>query len=108
MATSIGSLDIDPEHDPDAGTYRVQFDSSEYKASTVVVLALAAVTDTDTEILTRPVLNACLDPDSLDGLFAPQAGGTRRSGGRVTFPIAGYDVTVHSDGWVVLDPGAND
>lgn len=95
-------LDIRPEYDAESGTYRVRFDSDEYELSTVVVLAVAAVSGSDP--LTLPALNDCLDPTCLDGLFAPKENGTPRTGGRVTFTYIGYELTVDSSGEVVLDP----
>lgn len=95
-------LDIRPEYDSGTETYRVQFDTIEYDLSTVIVLAVGAVSDRDP--LALPALNDCLDPGCLDGLFAPKENGTPRTGGRVGFPFAGYDVTVYSEGMIVLDP----
>lgn len=95
-------LDISPEYDADSGTYVVRFDSDEYELSTMVVLAVAAVSGRDP--LTLPALNDCLDPTCLDGLFAPKENGTPRTGGCVTFEYIGYEVTADSRGEVVLDP----
>lgn len=104
MSDSVdtSSLDLDLEYDSDTGTYRVHFDSTGYKPSTSVVLAVAAVTETDP--LELASLNDCLDPECLDGLFAPKHDGTARTGGHLTVTFADHDVTVHSDGTVVLDP----
>lgn len=91
-----------PEYDPDTGTYRVHFDSAESTPSTAVVLAVAAVTDTDP--LDVETLNDRVDPGCLDGLFAPKQDGTPRAAGQVTFPFADHEVTVHSDGTILLVP----
>lgn len=90
------------EYDPDTETYRGHFDPTERKPSTVVVLAVATVTETDP--LDVEPLNDCLDPDRFDGLFAPTHDGTPRTGGQVTFSYAGYEVTVDSAGEVILAP----
>lgn len=91
-----------PEYDPETETYRVDFDETEWKPSTVVVLAIAAVTDSDAREV--ETLNDRIDPDCLDGIFAPRKDGTPRGEGRLTFPFAEHEVTVHGDGVVVLDP----
>lgn len=91
-----------PEYDPDTGTYEVHFDPTEYAPSTAVVLAVAAVTETDP--LELEMLNDCVDPECLDGLFGPKQDGTPRTGGHVTFSFADHEVTVHSDGTVRLAP----
>lgn len=102
MSNSSDLPAISPEYDAETGTYRIDFDPTERTPSTVVVLAVAAVTETDPVDLA--VLNDSIDPDCLNGLFAPKRDGTSRRGGHVTFPFADHDVTVHSDGPVVLDP----
>jgi len=102
MPNSIDMYSLDLEHDSDTGTYRFQFDPTECEPSTAVVLAVAAVTETDP--MDMASLNDCLDPGCLDRLFAPKQDGTARTGGQVTVAFAGHDVTVHSDGTVVLDP----
>lgn len=95
-------FDISPEFDPDTGSYRVTFDSEEYRFSTAVVFAVGAVSDSDP--LSLPALNDRVDPECLDGVFGPKEDGTPRTGGRVVFPFVGYEVTVDSDGVVVVDP----
>lgn len=91
-----------PEYDSDTGTYRVDFDPTERRPSTVVVLAVAAVTETDP--LDQAGLHELIDPECLDGLFTPPRDGTPRTDGHVTFSFAGYEVTVDSAGEVVLAP----
>lgn len=93
---------LSTEYDYEEGTYRVEYDETDWKPSTVVVLAIADVKDTDA--LEMDQLNDSIDPDCLDALFVPKQDGTPRSGGRVTFPFAGHEVTVYSEGAVVLDP----
>ena len=44
-----------------------------------------------------------VDPDALDGLFAP-LGGSPSTEGEVTFPYQGYEVTAYSTGRVELRP----
>lgn len=102
MTHSHDTLAVSPEYDPATGTYQVDYNSTEYTPSTAVVLAVAAVTETDP--LDVAPLNDCVDPGCLDGLFASKQDGTPRAVGQVTFPFADHDVTVHSDGTVVLVP----
>lgn len=68
-------------------------------AVTSAVARLADVEATDLEPLARSV-----DPDALEALFRPTFDGHPRPGGRVTFPFAGYEVTVRADGTVVARP----
>lgn len=42
----------------------------------------------------------CVDPDALDRLFRDGPGSTVRDQGRITFPMAGCEVTVWADGTV--------
>lgn len=93
-------------HDPDTGVYQAEFDPEQSDPSTVVVLAVAEALGADSSELER--LNYCLDPDCLDTLFDPRSDGTPRNGGKVVFPYSGFEVTVSSDGTVVLDPGADE
>lgn len=102
MSNLIDMSALDIEYNSETGTYQMHFSSTDYSSSTAVVLAVAAVTETDP--LDLGSLNDRLDPECLDGLFAPQQYGTPRAEGQVTFQFSGYEVTVHSDGVVVLDP----
>lgn len=43
-----------------------------------------------------------VDPDCLDGLFRPVGDDAHRMDGRVSFPFAGYHVTVESDGTLTI------
>lgn len=102
MIDSAESLAVNPEYNPATGTHHVHFDSAECMPSTAVVLAVAAVTET--KLLDMAPLNDCVDPEYLDGLFAPKQDGTPRAAGHVTFLFAGYEVTVDSTGEVILTP----
>ncbi|MFD1589295.1 HalOD1 output domain-containing protein [Halorientalis brevis] len=46
-----------------------------------------------------PPLHRVIDPDALDALFDPTVNAARMDG-TTTFEYAGYDVTVHADGYV--------
>ena len=69
--------------------------------SAVVVEAVADAADADpVELGTR--LYDQIDPDALDNLFADRHNGMPRGGGHVTFSLLDYEVTVYSDGHVVV------
>lgn len=70
------------------------------RASTRVVEAVAAAADADP--LEMAPLADVVDPEALDGLFASGAEG------RLAFRYDGHDVTVHSDGRVLVDDEAED
>ena len=57
----------------------------------------------DTSPTTLDPLYDVIDPDALNGLFAPTETGTPRAPGRVVFSYCGYEVTVSSDGSVRVD-----
>lgn len=58
------------------------------------------VDPTDIEPPEYEALYDVLNPEALDGLFAPREDGTPRSPGEVAFQFCGYDVVVESDGTV--------
>jgi hypothetical protein len=75
--------------------------ASSQSLSTRVLTAVAdakACTPVDLE----PLYNA-INPEALDALFAPQANGTTRADGSVSFQYSGYQVTVSSEGDVSLE-----
>jgi len=102
MMTNDSGQAVDLEHDSETGVYRGSFAPDLSDPSTVVVLAVSEALDRDPSDLEK--LNHCLDPDCLDKLFEPRTDGSARGGGEVVFPYAGFEVTVTSDGVVVLDP----
>lgn len=70
--------------------------------SVAVVEAVAAREGVEPETLTHP-LDAVVDVDALDSIFAPRGSGAARDGGQISFTYYGYHVTVHSSGSVLLD-----
>ena len=48
-----------------------------------------------------------VNPDALDALFAPTSNATVHSGGHVEFTYCGYDITVKSDGHVLVSPSGD-
>ena len=84
-------------------TYRVQheWDDSEPLYYTVA-RAVAAITDTHPTDIES--VDEVVDPDALDQLFQPMSNGAlRRSGGHVSFPLDGCNVTVYWDGEIVIE-----
>lgn len=70
-----------------------------------VIAAIAEREGVDPMELEPPEYEALYDvvnPGALDSLFAPRQDGTGRTISRVEFPFCGYDVTVTSDGEVIL------
>ena len=67
-----------------------------------VIEAVAEARDVD-PIASEPLYEV-VDPDALEGLFAPRRDGTRRSAGRVVFTLAGCEVVVHGDRDVEVTP----
>lgn len=66
-----------------------------------VIRAVAAYANKQPSEL--PLLYEAIDPDALEGIFAPTGEGAREIG-KVVFPYAGYRVTVAADGTVDVEP----
>lgn len=97
----------EPEYDPDADSYRVEWDASEeVDLGILVVLSVAEVAGVDHSDLTP--LNDVVDPDALNAIFAPRKDGIERAGGRVQFSLSGHAVTVDADGEILVDPSGGD
>lgn len=75
-------------------TVEVSYENDSH-LGTVVVEALSEATDTDISEMNIE-LNAVLDPDALDTLFAPRPDGTRREGGTIVFELMGRTVHVET------------
>lgn len=98
-----------PASEPDqrnseASTHYATFDWADYEpvSSTVVETVARAVGVSSADL---PELHNCIEPCALDQLFQPSCGNARPTTGQVTFEYAGYEVTVHSCGRVVVrDP----
>lgn len=95
-----------PASEPDqpdrqVSTYYAAFDWADYEpvSSTVVetVARAAGVSPPD-----LPELHDYVEPLALDQLFQTERGETRTTTGEVTFEYAGYEVTVHSVGQVIV------
>ena len=66
-----------------------------------VVQRIADAEDTDPTEL-EPPLHGVVDPDALERVFAPTAGGSPRTQGAVHFQYQGYQVMVSAGGEIQL------
>lgn len=81
-------------------------DNNTAKLSQRVILEIAAQLDVEpTEM--EPSLYDVIDPEALDRLFSSKPNGEERPGGQVIFEFYGYQITVRSDGDVILSDGSN-
>lgn len=71
--------------------------------STTVIHALADSMGVD-PTAGRISLYDAVDPDALDAIFRPQHDGTPRTGGHLSFVVSDHQVTVKSDGEVLITP----
>lgn len=95
---SIDCHDVSPNGED--VVYRSRFDLDEAGSVTLAVLdAVATATDTEPEQLPR--LASYVDPDALNGFFQTSDSVPVR-GTRLTFPFAGYSVTVTGDQFIIL------
>ncbi|WP_137283362.1 HalOD1 output domain-containing protein [Halorussus salinisoli] len=69
--------------------------------STAVIHAVADAADVDPAELGTPLYDQ-IDPDALDNLFSDKHNGMPRGSGHVVFSLLDYEVTVYSDGYVVV------
>ncbi|USZ68892.1 hypothetical protein NGM10_03940 [Halorussus salilacus] len=70
--------------------------------STAVIDAVAAAADVEPAELGTSLYDQ-IDPDALDNLFSNRHNGMPRGSGHVVFRVLDYEVTVYSDGHVVVD-----
>ncbi|UPV73335.1 hypothetical protein M0R89_12350 [Halorussus limi] len=69
--------------------------------STAVIEAVADAADLEPAELGTPLYDQ-IDPDALDNLFGDRHNGIPRGSGHVVFTLLDYEVTVYSDGYVVV------
>jgi hypothetical protein len=69
--------------------------------STAVIDAVADAADREPADLGTRLYDQ-IDPDALDNLFSDRHNGMPRGSGHVVFPLLDYEVTVYSDGHVVV------
>lgn len=68
-----------------------------------VITAIASLKDCEPTALT-PRLYSAIDPDALDHLFQPTIGSRDPRPIRVMFTYENYDITVHGDGSIEIQP----
>ena len=87
--------------DPETETAVVAHDwESDVSLSTTIVSTITDLSGREPEELDR--LYDRIDPDSLETIFEPANGSTHRNGGRVSFQLDAYAITVHASGTVVV------
>ena len=87
--------------DNQVSTHYATFDWTDYEpVSSTVVNTVARAADVSPADL--PELHDYVEPLALDQLFGTSDGDARTTTGRVTFEYAGYEVTVHSVGQIVV------
>lgn len=79
---------------------RILFDWSEEES--LVSTIVTAITELTGQSSIEPVHDR-IDPDALEALFRPVAPDRRRDTGQVTFPLAGFDVTVDANGLILIE-----
>lgn len=89
---------------PETSAYYAQHDfDGPAKLSTTLIHALSEVANIDPTD-TESTLFQHVDPDALDTLFSPVGPEAPRTNGHVSFVIWGYNVTVYSNGHIVISP----
>jgi hypothetical protein len=85
-----------------SGENRVElFHDGEKHLGTAIVQAVSRAADVPVEAM-EDELNDVVDPDALNHLFADRIDGRPRKGGTVAFTMEGCDVTVSSEGRIVV------
>lgn len=85
------------------GVYVATHDVTEDGLCLTLTIALAEVLDAD-PAETVSDMARYVDPDALNNLFRVRPNGDYRDGGPLHLTVEGCDVTVHSDGTILLDP----
>lgn len=75
--------------------------TSSDRLSTAVIDAVAQAADVEPAELGTSLYDH-VDPDALDNIFSDRHNGMPRGSGHVTFGLLDYEVTVYSDGHVVV------
>lgn len=91
----------DDFNDANAGITETAPYDSEESLSAVVIQAVADAAGLEPAELGTPLYDQ-IDPDALDNLFSDRHNGTPRGSGHVAFTLLDYEVTVYSDGHVVV------
>ncbi|AHF98768.1 hypothetical protein HALLA_07750 [Halostagnicola larsenii XH-48] len=91
-------------YDDGQGTYHTWCDNDESEpVSTALLVTVSSVFGVEPEDL--DALGECIDPDALNAIFVHWRGDEPRIGdGSVSFSFSRCDVTVRSDGEIIIDP----
>ncbi|WP_246998821.1 HalOD1 output domain-containing protein [Halosolutus gelatinilyticus] len=95
--TEYGGTGIDPETETAIVSHDWDGDES---LSATIVSTIAGLSETDPADVDR--LYDRIDPDSLETIFEPTNGTSRRNGGQLSFQLDAYSITVHATGAVVV------
>ncbi|PSP55970.1 hypothetical protein BRC82_03115 [Halobacteriales archaeon QS_1_67_19] len=87
--------------DTNQDTIEITSDERDEPLSAAVIEAVAEAADRDPAELGTPLYDQ-IDPDALDNLFSDRHNGMPRGSGHVVFTLLDYEVTVYSDGHVVV------
>ncbi|WP_262177248.1 HalOD1 output domain-containing protein [Haloarcula laminariae] len=87
-----------------AGTYFVKHDfDGSAELTTTLAHALSDISGVDVTDAGFTLYDY-IDPDALDRLFKPGAGGAQRVNGTLTLTVWDHQVTIHSDGQIAIVP----
>ena len=101
--TTADALTTDPDFNPKAGTYHVEFDwRTDPPASRLAVCAVAAISETPVDALDS--IEKKVDTTALDRLCSPADAETARPSGKMTFVFERHRVTVYRYGSIVIRP----
>lgn len=96
MTQTLEDLDFTAEYDATTEAYRASLGSAVDTPPTWAIIALASIVN-QTDPLDMAPLYEVIDPDSLETLFR-----TASTGCRIEFMYAGLDVSLTSDGELVV------
>lgn len=99
----VVSDDAGPPTSPSSGqegVVRTRYDWADTSPSAAVIETVAVASDREPTRL--PPLYGVIDPDALDALRGPESSVRGAGTVQLTFPYAGHEVTVRSDGEVVV------
>lgn len=83
------------------GHYLLRYDQTEDDVASLLVLAFEEIIGRDATEL--PPLSDCVDPDALNTLFSADRTHAPPNGS-VHFSYHGHDVSIHSDGEILVSP----
>lgn len=88
------------------GTVQAEFDWDSVEPSTAVVETISVAANADPSTI-KPLYGS-IDPDALDELVRSNRTGSADTATTVSFTFAGHEVTLYSNGTVVVRPIGDD